>query len=107
MSGAIARLLPLFRWNPAGSEMTAGAFERRTLRTRIETLAATRPEGAALRQIEQRRRRARDRDQTLGSGTFERWDRVEQAPGIGMLRATEYFFLGARFDDAAGIHDDD
>src|SRR6185437_15984062 len=73
----------------------------------LERMRAARAELAALREVDQRRRRALDGVQLLRLGPVEPRDRAEQAPGVRMLRVVEDVPLGATLDDPAGVHDDD
>ena len=73
----------------------------------LERVRAARPELAALRQVDQRRRRALDRVQLLRLRPVEPRDRAEQAPGVRVLRVVEEVPLRAALDDPAGVHDED
>ena len=83
-------------------------LERRLLRALLERVRAARPELAALRQVDQRRRRAGDRVQPRRPvGRSSRGIEPEQPPRVGMLRVVEELPLRALLDDAAGVHDHD
>ena len=73
----------------------------------LERVRAARPELAALRQVDQRRRRALDRVQLLRLGPVEPRDRAEQPPRVRVLRVVEDVPLRAALDDPARVHDED
>src|SRR5207302_866818 len=89
---------------PAAVEM-AGRFdavvEARLLRALLEGMRAARTELAALRCVDQRRRRPLDRMQALRARSVEARDRTEQPPRVRMLRVVEEIPLVALLDDAA------
>src|SRR5581483_12321920 len=82
-------------------------LERRLLRALLERMRAPRPELAAGRQCDERRRRSRDRVQALGPWTVEARDRAEQPPGVRHLRVVEEVARRAALDDAARVHHED
>src|SRR5690349_21145394 len=82
-------------------------LEARFIHALLECMWATWAELAALRQIDQRQRRARDRMQAFRLRTDEARDRPEQAPCVGMLRVVEQLPFRATLHDAARIRDDD
>src|SRR5207342_2640171 len=82
-------------------------LERRLLPALLEGVRAAWAELAALREVDQRRRRALDRVQPVGLRPVESRDRAEQPPGVGMLRVVEDLALRPHLDDAAGVHDHD
>ena len=87
--------------------MAALALQRRLLAAFDEAEAAARPEGAALGQVRQRRRAARDGGQAPGPRPVQRRDRIMQPPAIGMPGLGEDVAGRAPLHDAAGIHDHD
>ena len=74
---------------------------------RLELVRAARPEVAALRRVQQRRRGARDRRQAPRALTIEARDRPEQSPRVGVLGVVEDLVERALLDDPPGVHDDD
>ena len=70
-------------------------------------MRAARPEMAARRRLQQRRRHPRDRRQALPAVAVDPRDRAQQAPRVGMLRVVEDLVERPLLDDAAGVHDDD
>src|SRR5205814_670967 len=95
---------------PATVEVAGRAdavLEPRLLLALLERVRTARPELAALRQIDERRRRPLDRVQALDPRPVETRDRSEEAPRVRHLRVVEDVPLRATLDDAAGVHDDD
>ena len=96
---------------PAAVEMRRrspdAVLERRLLHALVERMRAARPELAARRRLDQRRRRALDRVQPVGLRPVEPRDRAEQAPRVGHLRVVEELARLGLLDDPAGVHDDD
>src|SRR5438876_11202614 len=82
-------------------------LERGLLHALVERMRAPWPELAALREVDQRRRRAGDRVQTLRLRPVEARNRPEQTPRVRMLRVVEELPLRSAFDDASRVHDDD
>ena len=66
-----------------------------------QALRATRGEGAALGQIEQRRGGTRDGAQAVGARAFKRWNAVEKGKGIGVAGGGEEGGFVGPFNDAA------
>src|SRR3954469_9823969 len=81
--------------------------ELRPRRAQVEAIGATGLEAAAGRRRERRRRRARDAGEPVDARSAQARDRVEQAPGVRVLRIAEDGPPRAFLDDAAGVHDDD
>src|SRR5205807_7301236 len=93
---ALDRLIPYgalrLHGQPAAVEVAGrldAVRERRLLQALVEGMRAARAELAALRQVDQRRRRALDRRQPLGLRPVEPRNRAEQAPRVRMLRIVE------------------
>src|SRR4051795_10137448 len=81
-------------------------LEARLLLALRKRIRAARPELAALRRIDDRRRRALDRVQPLRARPVEPRNRAQQAPRVRHLRVVEDVTRRAALDDAAGIHDE-
>src|SRR5436305_3319776 len=73
----------------------------------VERVRAARPELAAGRRPDQRRRRALDRMQPLLLRAVEPRDRAEQPPRVRVLRVVEEAPRLGALHDTAGVHDDD
>src|SRR2546423_14258939 len=82
-------------------------LEPRLLDAFVERVWAARPELAAGRRPDQRRRRAFDRVQPFLLRAVETGDRAEQAPRVRMLWVVEEAARLRTLDDAPGVHDDD
>src|SRR3954463_16727375 len=82
-------------------------LEGRLLDALLERVWATRPELAAGRRVDHRRRRALDRVQPLRLRPVEPRDRAEQAPRVRHLWVVEEVALLGALDDATGVHHDD
>ena len=84
------------RWQASRMRLGDRRDERRALdRARLEAVAAARVERAARRAGEQRRRRAFDRHERV-EPPLDRRHRVEQAPGVRVLRLLEDLAAQAR-----------
>ena len=68
---------------------------------------AAREELAAVWRVDEAGRLAVDRPQPLAARSVQLRDRVEQAPGVGVLGRLEDGVLGGLLHDAAGVHDGD
>ena len=90
-----------------GGRSAGGPRAAGTSRAAIEPLRAARPEAAPRGQVDQRRRRARDRRQPLGLRPVEPRDRAEQPPCVRVLGVVEEVVLRSALDDPARVHHHD
>src|SRR5690242_8690176 len=78
----------------------------RVLAAAVDLECTARMERASARQVDEVRRYALDGTQRLALVGVEPRDRLQERPGVGMLRMREYVRGRARLDDPARVHDD-
>src|SRR5205085_11608527 len=95
----------------AGHGVPGVAGDRLELRVdplvRIADVGTARMEVTAGRPLDQARGPARDRHELLVAWTVQPRDRLEQAPGVGVLRGAEDRLSRGALDDPAAVHDRD
>src|SRR4051812_22519334 len=77
------------------------------LLVRLAHVRAAGVERAPARQVDERRRPARDRHELLAARRVQARDRGQQAPRVGVLRRGEDGVRVGLLDDPAGVHDRD